>query len=184
MYSTVSQMNRKSTQENQVTPYDRTKYRKLTPYEKNQPKRDMDNFLEDYFQLDSKAMIYAVLPQYCEHFIPVSSRLSLPDTLSGLYRKDLIDLSFSELISHCEAISEQVQVTQSESDSIESLTRSQSKSKLWFSYRIGRITASVVKSVVSTSVDTPALSLIQKICQPNASFHAKQTEYKNTSKSA
>ena len=51
---------------------------------------------------------------------------------------------------------------------MEESTRLQAKYKLWENHRAGRITASNLKAVVSTSADNPAKSLIKKLCYPEA----------------
>ena len=51
---------------------------------------------------------------------------------------------------------------------LEEMTRKQSQSKSWFAYRSGRITASTFKSAIKTDLSKPALSLIKRICYPDA----------------
>ena len=48
-----------------------------------------------------------------------------------------------------------------------SITADQSKSKLWFKYWAGRITASRFRQVIHTSPDKPSLSLLNSICYPD-----------------
>jgi hypothetical protein len=58
------------------------------------------------------------------------------------------------------------------------LTRAQSKSELWNPFRLGWITASVVKSVITTSIDYPSKTVVLKICYPNInSFSTPATKY-------
>ena len=52
------------------------------------------------------------------------------------------------------------------SEAIERGTRSQSHSRLWFTYRAGRVTASKMKSVCHTNPGKPSQSLIKTICYP------------------
>ena len=49
---------------------------------------------------------------------------------------------------------------------VEQHTKEQSKSRLWYSYRAGRITASKFKAAVSTDGAMPSQSLIKSICYP------------------
>ncbi len=59
---------------------------------------------------------------------------------------------------------------------IEKSTKEQSHSKLWFTYRAGRVTASKMKSVCHTDCANPSQSLIQCICYPEAfKFSTKAT---------
>ena len=52
--------------------------------------------------------------------------------------------------------------------SVEEATREQSTSKLWYTYRAGRVTASHMKSVCRTNHSKPARSLLNAICYPEA----------------
>ena len=52
-------------------------------------------------------------------------------------------------------------------DHLDQLTRGQSKSKHWFHYRAGRITASRFKQVIQTDPHQPSLSLLNSICYPD-----------------
>ena len=47
------------------------------------------------------------------------------------------------------------------------MTCGQSKSKHWFHYRAGRITASQFKQVLHTDLHQPSLSLLNHICYPD-----------------
>ena len=50
--------------------------------------------------------------------------------------------------------------------------------RLWYKYRSGRVTASPMKAVCSTSIDNPSRSLIKTICYPDVcSFSSKQTDW-------
>ena len=58
------------------------------------------------------------------------------------------------------------------------LTRAHSKSELLNAFRIGRNTASVVKSVITTSIANPFKSVVLKICYLNInSFSTPATKY-------
>lgn len=49
---------------------------------------------------------------------------------------------------------------------IEVATRNQYLSPWWFKFRTGRITASMFKSVCSTSIDNPSKTIVMEICYP------------------
>ena len=54
----------------------------------------------------------------------------------------------------------------------------QTKSKMWFSQRAGRITASRFKAAARTDVNQPSQSLIKYICYPESlHFKSKATEW-------
>lgn len=61
---------------------------------------------------------------------------------------------------------------------VESNTREQSKCLKWFTYRAGRITASLMKSICATSVSQPSVSLVKRICYPEKhKFSSAATEW-------
>ena len=49
---------------------------------------------------------------------------------------------------------------------VEKETRGQSAQKAWFTFRSGRLTASIIKSAVRTNHAMPSQSLIKRICNP------------------
>jgi len=49
---------------------------------------------------------------------------------------------------------------------VEEHTREQSKSRVWFEQRAGRITASKLREALHTSYLQPSVSLIKAICYP------------------
>ena len=61
---------------------------------------------------------------------------------------------------------------------VERESRQQYKSRVWFRYRAGRITASKMKGVCHTDSTNPAQSLIKAICYPESfAFKSKQTDW-------
>lgn len=63
----------------------------------------------------------------------------------------------------------EVTVSEEQAKLVESNTRLQAKSALWFRMRSGRITASHFKSASHTSSASPLISLIMSICHPEIS---------------
>ena len=87
-------------------------------------------------------------------------------------------MGYDELLTLCG--STVVEVTVEISEAVERETRSQSHSRLWFTYRAGRVTASKMKSVCHTNPGKPSQSLIKTICYPEEfSFYtvSKQTTW-------
>lgn len=96
--------------------------------------------------------------------------------LGSLFRADYELLTIDDLEKVAEDIT--LQYSQEEIDFIEAKTRPQSESRLWYRFRCGRVTGSTFKSVCRTSVETPAMSLIEKICFPESKiFTSTATEY-------
>ena len=59
------------------------------------------------------------------------------------------------------------EVTQAIVDHLEMMTRNQSKSRDWFRYRAGRITASCFRQILHTDPHQPSVSLLKSICYPD-----------------
>ena len=57
-----------------------------------------------------------------------------------------------------------LEVTAKQVAALKAETREQSNSKLWFTHRAGRITASILKSAVRTNQEKSSKSLIKSIC--------------------
>ena len=87
----------------------------------------------------------------------------LPDSL---FKEECIQLNYTELLQQCQQIS--FEVTPDECQAIETSTRKQSLSKVWYQQRAGRITASNLKSACKTSAAKPAKSLVKSICYPES----------------
>ena len=102
----------------------------------------------------------------------------LPQLLTSLYNKKLFDVaSFSELSNECEKVIASITISAEHSKAVEQATRSQSKWKLWYMYRAGRITASNFKTAVHT-ISNPSQSFIKQICYPqNYKFKTQATQW-------
>lgn len=103
-----------------------------------------------------------------EPFIPkaVTFKDKLPEPFSQLRNPMHFEKSKEELQN--EALDVSIVITEDQASTLESVTRTQSKSKLWYQYRAGRITASNMKSACATKVDNPSMSFINQVCYPSA----------------
>lgn len=61
-------------------------------------------------------------------------------------------------------------ITPNQCAAVEAHTRDQSKSRLWFNMRTGRVTASRLRAVCKTDEAIPSLSLIMTCCYPESSY--------------
>ena len=92
---------------------------------------------------------------------------NVPKTLpDSLFKEECIQLDYTELLQQCQQIS--LEVTPDECQGIETSTRKQSQSKVWYQLWAGRITASKLKSACKTKTAKPAKSLVKSICYPEA----------------
>jgi len=72
-------------------------------------------------------------------------------------------MSYLELLAECKCVT--LDISKEMAEKVEEAT---SNSKLWFTYRAGRITALRMKAVCRTDSGNPSQSLIKTICYPEA----------------
>ena len=61
-----------------------------------------------------------------------------------------------------------LKITEEQAKNIEAATRDQVRSKEWFCYRAGRVTASKFKAAAHTDLSQPSQSLLKAICYPDS----------------
>ena len=112
--------------------------------------------------------------KYSNKFVSKSVLPHYPAPLQSLHKTKYMGLAYHELLNLCG--SQEVSMTKEQTELVEGATKCQSKSKLWFKYQAGCITASQMKSVCHTDAASPSQSLLKSICYPEAySFFSKQT---------
>ena len=78
----------------------------------------------------------------------------------------------------CEDVFESLKITKEQASNREASTRDQAKSKTWFLYRAGRVTASKFKAAAHTDLSQPSQSLINSVCYPERyKFSSKATRW-------
>lgn len=115
----------------------------------------------------AKPAVLAVVPAHCDKYVPTSLSPELPMVLSDLYRPENNSVGYYGLLQI--AARTEVTVTAEQVQAVETKTRDQAESRLWFRLRTGRITASKFKSACHTDPANPSLSLIMAICHPEVS---------------
>ena len=136
----------------------------------------ISNFFKKLHVGGARSAILSVTEPYNKDFIPKDAKSSLPKPLTDLINEECTGMKEDELRRKCQGI--KIVITQKEADLIECKTREQSKSKIWFKYHAGRITASRMKAACRTKLDNPARSLIKAICYPeSALFATKATNW-------
>lgn len=114
----------------------------------------------------SKAVCLSGMEEYYHHYIDPVKPHVLPKSLQHLRDpgKDGCDLPV--LFQHCNTLTHLVAVTETQAAAIEAQTRLQHRSSVWYTSRAGRITASNMHAVMSTSVEKPATSTVSIVCYP------------------
>ena len=127
---------------------------------------EKEAFYRELSLADTKPAILSLIPEYSHAYIPKISLPEFPLPLTALYNPNFLKLGYDELLHKCESVN--VIVTSNMSLLVEKETKQQSKSKLWYKYRSGRVTASKMKSVCHTDPAQPSQSLIKQICYPQS----------------
>ncbi len=99
-----------------------------------------------------------------DEFIPAALKVSLPEPLPSMYRKELEGKPLEATYEAFDRAHSSLIVTEEQSTAIEILTRKQRDSILWPEYRAGRVTASNLKRCVSTDPEKPSVSLLKSVC--------------------
>lgn len=125
---------------------------------------EMQAFFGSLASISSKPAILSLIDPYSDNYVPKSLDENLPMVLTSLYKQEYTELNYGDLLKKsCELT---ISVSQDEAALVESKTRGQAQSRLWFRMRTGRITASRFKSACHTDPSCPSLSLIMSICHP------------------
>ncbi len=102
----------------------------------------------------------------------------LSSPLSNLYQEDYLSKSYIDLLEQCETVFDSISISHKQATNIEVATRDQAKSKLWFRFRSGRVTASRLKAACHTNLSQPSQSLIKSVCYPeNYKFTSRATSW-------
>ena len=141
----------------------------------------------------AKPALLKIMPPYSKQFIPKLCDKSLPPLISELYDQNALGMNYLDLLAKCEEASHTlkvrvervvlvimilaiIKVSLEQIVTMEKSTHRQAQNKLWFRHREGRITASNFKAAARTSRSMPAVSLIKRICYPQAyKFSTKST---------
>ncbi len=123
-----------------------------------------------------KSAVLSLVPAYAAEYVPKST--TLPKSLQSLYKQEHESLNVEELETLCKETFTSMNISRANADKIAELTKQQSKTKLWYYQRAGRITASKAKACFATSCEKPSMSLIKSVCYPNLyKFTSKKTEW-------
>ena len=106
---------------------------------------DYESFYENLSKSGTKPAILSILSEYSDPYVPKRMLSPFPQPLPQLHKPEYIELGYPDLLELCE--SQDVTLTDEMALSVEKETRLQSDSKLWFTYRAGRVTASRMKAV-------------------------------------
>ena len=137
---------------------------------------EQNNLYKLLAETGTRPAILSVIPQYSDNYVPISA--SLPSSLQTLYKPEHENLEPDKLKELCFETKSNITLTKEQVDKIAENTTRQSKSKIWYAQRAGRITASRAKACVHTDVSNPAPSLIKSVCYPDIhTFSSQATKW-------
>ncbi len=139
-------------------------------------KDEMAKLFSDLLKSGKKPAILSIVTGYEDMFKVDHAELSSP--LSNLYQEDYLSKSYIDLLEQCETVFDSISISHKQATNIEVATRDQAKSKLWFRFRSGRVTASRLKAACHTNLSQPSQSLIKSVCYPeNYKFTSRATSW-------
>ena len=136
---------------------------------------ERNNFFTGLHRACPNAVALSLNRQYSDTFVPKSLCDRAPKHLGQLYDPDLHYDNFADILTHCAAVD--ISVTTAQVEYVLNDTEAQSKSKLWFAMRVGRVTASNFYAVCHTRLERPALSILRSICTSDRSFTSAATNW-------
>ena len=136
------------------------------------------NFTQELHSTGDKAVVLSLLPEFADSYIPATLKDIYPQVLTELWDEKNQELAPNDLHDYCSSLFQSLSVSSTQAEQVESVTRDQAKSKEWFGFRSGRITASRLQAVCRTTPKNPSLSLLKAICYPQATkFSTAATQW-------
>eukprot|EP00058_Branchiostoma_floridae_P011877 XP_002597365.1 hypothetical protein BRAFLDRAFT_66500 [Branchiostoma floridae] len=171
-HETVNTTQEKSAHESNLTSQDKvtapqnntpTAQDKVTVPQNNTP--TAQEIKELYSKLNKckvKVVALSLIQPYADEFV-MSSR-DIP-VVSELFDPDNLDLQYHELLPKCLEVN--IDLSESQINTIEKDTRTQAKGPGFFRHRAGRIGASVSGAVYHSNLAQPPQSILKSICYPH-----------------
>ena len=103
-----------------------------------------------------KPVMLSHVPGHSQEYIPASATGSLPLPLTEVFQEDMLESSYPELLEVCTTVFDGITITTEQAKRLHEETQKQSKSKLWFRHRAGRVIASRFKAAAHTNPDNPS----------------------------
>ena len=100
----------------------------------------------------------SLIDGFNDDYVPLYAKGTLLEPLTSLFDEKHKETSFSETAKVCEDVYATMSLSPEQACLVEEKTREQSKSKLWFQQRAGRVTASKLRSVLHTNFSQPSVS--------------------------
>ena len=137
---------------------------------------EMSVFAQKLAETGVKPAVLAVNLKHQDSYIPdILKEEKLPVNFASVKNEKHGNMNKTELLEEC--MNMKFSVTEEQCKNAEYITKQQRKCKEWYNLRVGRITASVMKTVCVGTVDKPALSTVKQICGTGTKFTNKATKW-------
>ena len=164
------------------TPFDQLIPPKSANNVPSPTKREEESFYAGLQRACPTAVALSLHAKHSDSFVPKCVSGTAPRPLDQLYDSSVPCDIYNNVLLHCATIN--ISVTEDQVQYVVQHTVKQSKSKLWFSMRAGRVTTSTFYADCHTRIEKPAMSVLRSICTPNAHrFSYAATEWGNTHES-
>ena len=128
------------------------------------------------------AVALSLHAKHSDSFVPKCVSGTAPMPLDQLYDPKVPCDVYNDMMLHCATVD--ISVTEDQVLYVVQQTVDQSKSKLWFSMRAGRVTASTFNAACHKRIEKPAMSVLRSICMPNSHrFSSAATDWGKTHES-
>lgn len=97
---------------------------------------EIDQFYAILHIANPKAAILSMVPGYPDAFMS-----SLPPTMSHYVKPEYMNLELTDLLKECERVFVSLFISSEQAKCLQEATKQQSRSRLWFQHKAGRITA-------------------------------------------
>ncbi|KAJ4929615.1 hypothetical protein JOQ06_018638, partial [Pogonophryne albipinna] len=122
-----------------------------------------------------KSAILSVIEGHSHRYTPKTVQLDLPTPLTSLYQSSRLVLDLPALLEEGAKVFDELNLTPEQCLLVEEKTRKQSRSRVWFEQRAGRVTASSFHEAAKTESSS---SLIKRVCYPRSSqFSTEATRW-------
>ena len=128
---------------------------------------EQTKFYQNISKCGVKPAILSLIQPFSALFVP-KDKQALPKPLTKFYCEQNLKMGYEELVKKNIDVFNSLKISSEEAVCVESCTRGQATTKVWFEQRAGRITASKFKGICSTKPSSPSPSLIKSVCYPHA----------------
>ena len=136
-------------------------------------KQEQDQFFAMLAKENPTSAVLSLNSKFCKTFAHSDQ---FPTEIPTLFDKSKNLKTAEDVMFFCSKVG--LHASEIEVKNLEMNTKGQSSNRLWFRFRAGRITGSVVYDVFHTDISKPSLSVLNRICYPDkCQFFSEAVEW-------